>query len=124
MSLRIADVTFHSPFLLAPLAGVSDSPFRRLAREQGAGGVYTEMVSADGLVRVDRDRQGVIRVFQGNLAVPVAESPVAEVVDVAAEPVANAVEIVEAAPAEVVADVVADSPDAAPVAPVRPLPTT
>ena len=54
----------------------------------------------DGLVRVDRDRQGVIRVFQGNLAVPVAESPVAEVVDVAAEPVANAVEIVEAATGE------------------------
>jgi tRNA-dihydrouridine synthase B len=30
---------------------VSDSPFRRLAREQGASMVYTEMVSADGLVR-------------------------------------------------------------------------
>jgi nifR3 family TIM-barrel protein len=30
---------------------VSDSPFRRLAREQGASIVYTEMVSADGLVR-------------------------------------------------------------------------
>jgi tRNA-dihydrouridine synthase B len=30
---------------------VSDSPFRRLAREQGAAMVYTEMVSADGLVR-------------------------------------------------------------------------
>ena len=49
--IRIGQVTFDSPFLLAPLAGVSDSPFRRLAREQGAGGVYTEMVSADGLVR-------------------------------------------------------------------------
>jgi tRNA-dihydrouridine synthase B len=33
---------------------VSDSPFRRLAREQGASGVYTEMVSADGLVRGNR----------------------------------------------------------------------
>ena len=49
--LRIGDVLFDSPFLLAPLAGVSDSPFRRLAREQGASGVVTEMVSADGLVR-------------------------------------------------------------------------
>lgn len=37
--------------MLAPLAGVSDSPFRRLAREQGASAVYTEMVSADGLAR-------------------------------------------------------------------------
>ncbi len=49
--MRIGPVAFEAPFLLAPLAGVSDSPFRRLAREQGAAGVYTEMVSADGLVR-------------------------------------------------------------------------
>jgi tRNA-dihydrouridine synthase B len=48
---RIGNITFESPFLLAPLAGVSDSPFRQLAREQGAAGVFTEMVSADGLVR-------------------------------------------------------------------------
>jgi tRNA-dihydrouridine synthase B len=47
----IGNVAFDSPFLLAPLAGVSDSPFRQLAREQGASVVYTEMVSADGLVR-------------------------------------------------------------------------
>ncbi len=49
--MRIGPVESDSPFLLAPLAGVSDSPFRRLAREQGASIVYTEMVSADGLVR-------------------------------------------------------------------------
>lgn len=52
--MRIGDVAFDSPLLLAPLAGVSDSPFRRLAREQGASAVYTEMVSADGLVRGNR----------------------------------------------------------------------
>lgn len=49
--MKIGGVAFEAPFLLAPLAGVSDSPFRRLAREQGAAAVYTEMVSADGLVR-------------------------------------------------------------------------
>ena len=49
--MRIGPVEFDSPFVLAPLAGVSDSPFRQLAREQGASGVYTEMVSADGLAR-------------------------------------------------------------------------
>src|SRR5438093_9019675 len=51
---RIGDVVMDSPFVLAPLAGVSDSPFRRLAREQGAAAVYTEMVSADGLARGNR----------------------------------------------------------------------
>jgi nifR3 family TIM-barrel protein len=49
--MRIGPIQSESPFLLAPLAGVSDSPFRRLAREQGASIVYTEMVSADGLAR-------------------------------------------------------------------------
>ena len=49
--MRIGNVEFESPFMLAPLAGVSDSPFRQLAREQGAAAVFTEMVSADGLAR-------------------------------------------------------------------------
>ena len=49
--MRIGSVDTQSPFVLAPLAGVSDSPFRRLAREQGAAMVFTEMVSADGLAR-------------------------------------------------------------------------
>lgn len=49
--MKIGAVEVETPFVLAPLAGVSDSPFRQLAREQGAGAVYTEMVSADGLVR-------------------------------------------------------------------------
>ena len=54
MTFRIGHVGLDSPFVLAPLAGVSDSPFRQLAREQGASAVYTEMVSADGLARGSR----------------------------------------------------------------------
>jgi nifR3 family TIM-barrel protein len=49
--MKIGPVQTDVPFVLAPLAGVSDSAFRSLAREQGAGMVFTEMVSADGLVR-------------------------------------------------------------------------
>src|SRR5262245_56487154 len=52
--MRIGHVEIDSPMLLAPLAGVSDSPFRRLAREQGAAAVDPEMVSADGLTRANR----------------------------------------------------------------------
>jgi tRNA-dihydrouridine synthase B len=52
--MKIGNVDIESPFVLAPLAGVSDSPFRQLAREQGAGAVYTEMVSADGLIRANQ----------------------------------------------------------------------
>jgi tRNA-dihydrouridine synthase B len=52
--MKIGTVVADSPFLLAPLAGVSDSPFRQLSREQGASIVYTEMVSADGLTRMNQ----------------------------------------------------------------------
>jgi nifR3 family TIM-barrel protein len=40
----------HTPLFLAPQAGVSESPFRRLCRGFGADVVATEFVSADGLV--------------------------------------------------------------------------
>ncbi len=63
--MRIGPVRIGTPFLLAPLAGVSDSPFRRLAREQGAGAVYTEMVSSDGLVRRQRATLDYIRFEPG-----------------------------------------------------------
>jgi nifR3 family TIM-barrel protein len=41
----------RTPLFLAPQAGVSESPFRRLCRDFGADVVETEFVSADGLVR-------------------------------------------------------------------------
>lgn len=62
------------PVVLAPLAGWSDAPFRRLVKEFGADMVYTEMVSADGAIREqkktlalaefnDAERPIVIQVF-------------------------------------------------------------
>jgi len=41
----------RTPLLLAPQAGVSEAPFRRLCRDFGADVVETEFVSADGIVR-------------------------------------------------------------------------
>ena len=41
----------RSPLALAPLAGYSDLPFRLLCREQGAGLVFSEMISSHGLVQ-------------------------------------------------------------------------
>ena len=48
--MRIGPYTFPGRFFLAPLAGVSDRPFRSLCRRMGAAFAYTEMVSAHGLV--------------------------------------------------------------------------
>lgn len=63
MSIRIGSVTLDNPVLLAPMSGVTDKPFRRLARRLGAGLVMSEMVvshelitgSREGLRRIDHD---------------------------------------------------------------------
>ena len=47
--LQIGDVVIQNPFALAPMAGVTDLPYRLLCKEQGAGLMCTEMVSAKGL---------------------------------------------------------------------------
>ncbi len=48
--MQIGPHTFPGRFFLAPLAGVSDRPFRTICRRMGAAFAYTEMVSAHGLV--------------------------------------------------------------------------
>ncbi len=48
--LNIGQTTFYSPFILAPLAGYTDLPFRILCKEYGAGLVVSEMISCHGLV--------------------------------------------------------------------------
>ncbi|WP_314932338.1 tRNA dihydrouridine synthase DusB [Mogibacterium timidum] len=50
----IGGVELHNPFLLAPLAGVTDAVMRMLCTEQGAAMTCTEMVSAKGLFYGDR----------------------------------------------------------------------
>lgn len=47
--LRIGAVELENPFILAPMAGVTDLPFRLLCREQGAGLLCMEMVSAKAI---------------------------------------------------------------------------
>lgn len=50
----IGGVELHNPFLLAPLAGVTNAVMRMLCTEQGAAMTCTEMVSAKGLFYGDR----------------------------------------------------------------------
>lgn len=47
--MRIGNVKFDSNIFLAPMAGVTDLPFRLLCKEFGCGLVYSEMISAKGL---------------------------------------------------------------------------
>lgn len=54
MDYKIGNVRLESPFLLAPMAGITDAVMRTLCEEQGASLTYTEMVSAKGLYYGDR----------------------------------------------------------------------
>lgn len=50
MSLQIGNVTIDGNLVLGPMAGVTDLPFRVLCKEAGADLIYTEMVSAKGIM--------------------------------------------------------------------------
>ena len=47
--LKIGNVRLENPYILAPMAGVTDLPFRLLCKEMGAGLIYMEMVSAKAI---------------------------------------------------------------------------
>ncbi len=63
--LHLGSLQLDQPILLAPLASITDSPFRRLCRRKGAAMVFTEMVSAAGLVRNARKTWDLAR-FQAD----------------------------------------------------------
>lgn len=97
--MKIGSVSLESPFVVAPMAGMTDTAFRRLVKRQGGCGlVVTEMVSSEGLVRgIDRtleyaeytepERPVSIQVFGGEPdrmaeAARIVEGMGADVVDV------------------------------------------
>lgn len=51
MTVRIGDITLTPPVLLAPLAGITDLPFRKLVSSFGAGLVVSEMVASQEVVQ-------------------------------------------------------------------------
>src|SRR5437899_12555181 len=97
--VRIGSIQIDQPFALAPMAGMTDTAFRRLVKRQGGCGlVVTEMVSAEGLVRgIDRtleyadyteeERPISIQIFGGDpakmaAAAGIVEGMGADIVDV------------------------------------------
>ena len=50
---NLAHPLFMAPLFMAPMSGITDTPFRQLVLEKGCGLVFTEMVSAEGLIRKD-----------------------------------------------------------------------
>lgn len=54
MGIRVGNITIDMPVLLAPMAGITDLPFRRLAARFGVGLVVSEMVASQDMVQATR----------------------------------------------------------------------
>ena len=61
-SLQIGSVTLPNNLILAPMAGVTDLPFRLLCKEQGAGLLCMEMVSAKAILYKNRNTQTLLTI--------------------------------------------------------------
>ena len=79
--MRLGTLQLNSHLFLAPMSGITDYPFRQLAREMGCGLVFTEMVSAEGLLRkeeallkIEKDDHPVSVQFFGSNPAVLAEA--------------------------------------------------
>ncbi len=60
MKLLIENVEFETPFFLAPMAGVTDFPMRKICKKMGASLVYSEMISAKGLYYSEKNTEPLL----------------------------------------------------------------
>lgn len=60
--LKIGNVELENPYILAPMAGVTDLPFRLLCREQGAGLLCMEMVSAKAIQYNNKNTKALLEI--------------------------------------------------------------
>lgn len=58
--LKIGTIELDNPFVMAPLAGITDVPMRALVKEQGAAMVFSEMISAKGLWYKDKNTERLL----------------------------------------------------------------
>lgn len=62
MQWKIGNVQIDNPFVLAPMAGVTDLPFRRLCKAQGAGLICMEMVSAKAISFHNKNTEALMEI--------------------------------------------------------------
>ena len=60
--MNIGNVKLANPYILAPMAGVTDLPFRLLCKEQGAGLLCMEMISAKALQYKNRNTKALLEI--------------------------------------------------------------
>lgn len=62
-TLKIGNVTLDNPLVLAPMAGVTDLPFRLLCKEHGVGLVCMEMVSAKAIYYKNKNTEQLLEIY-------------------------------------------------------------
>lgn len=67
--LKIHDIEFDNQLVLAPMAGVTDLPFRLLCREQGAGLICMEMISAKAILYGNKNTESLMEIHQKEMPV-------------------------------------------------------
>ena len=67
--LKIGNVELENPYILAPMAGVTDLPFRLLCKEQGAGLLCMEMVSAKAIQYNNKNTKALLEIHPDELPV-------------------------------------------------------
>ena len=67
--LQIGNVTLENNLILAPMAGVTDLPFRLLCREQGAGLLCMEMISAKGILYNNKNTESLLQIHPDEMPV-------------------------------------------------------
>ena len=74
MGIIIGSIPIDTPVVLAPMSGVTDAPFRRLARRLGAGLVVSEMIASQAMVRRTREslKMADVGAGEGPIAVQLA----------------------------------------------------
>lgn len=95
--LKIGPYVLSSPFVLAPMAGVTDAPFRRLCRRFGAGMTTSEMTTADtNLWQTAKSRYRLdLDLDAEPVAVQIAGSDPVQLADAARAVVARGAQIVD-----------------------------
>lgn len=91
--IKIGKVTTINNVFLAPMAGITDIPMRSIIKSMGAGLLYSEMISAEGLIRngkktlkiteiLDEERPVALQIFGSN---PMSMSKASEILSKTAD---------------------------------------
>ena len=101
--LKIGNVELENNILLAPMAGITDLPFRKIAKKEGVGLVYTEMVSSKAIFHNDEKTKKLLNMNNEKrpVAIQIFGSDVESMVYAAkyVEPLADIIDINMGCPA-------------------------